>query len=377
MYQLDNLTNPHQNPIILNPEKEEILSSARRINVFWFISLALSLSTVMAGIVCLQWIREYERNANVSHREDVALHYMRYQGLKKWQVLKILSALPLLLIAALVLFFAGFIELLWEADQIAAILVAIVVGLAFLFIILTTIFPALQCLRISRDTETQFTQCPYRSPQAWIVLKCASVVPHFIHRLTEKRSKSATGLLARLSDLFRIESWPDIDSFLRRRRELNSTSVRDDGHSLAWVGVTFAQHQEVVEAVSNCLRDLDPLVSLNSCLARMSLDRAVKVQQLLSSPSLASRRADSNKTTILQDLIIWHVLEHLAEKISQTHMSSKLLRQRLELFLKINKEVGVCQEVIDCPVNRDNVYLIPRGTSCELSSQRLSTEIGS
>ncbi|KXN85242.1 hypothetical protein AN958_11517 [Leucoagaricus sp. SymC.cos] len=44
------MTHPSTTPINLDPAVEPIPSSARRINVFWFLSLALSLSTVVAGI---------------------------------------------------------------------------------------------------------------------------------------------------------------------------------------------------------------------------------------------------------------------------------------------------------------------------------------
>ncbi|KAF9450744.1 hypothetical protein P691DRAFT_638662, partial [Macrolepiota fuliginosa MF-IS2] len=172
VHQLDNLSNPQPNARVdPNPRVPGISGSARRINAFWFLSLALSLSTVMAGILCLQWIREYGRNANVPHREDVALHYMRYEGMKKWHVFKVLSALPVLLITALLLFFAGFIEVLWEVDTVAAILVTIVVGIAFLFILMTTLLPTLQCLWICAFPGTDFSQCPYKSPQSWIFHK--------------------------------------------------------------------------------------------------------------------------------------------------------------------------------------------------------------
>lgn len=325
----------------------------------------------MAGILCLQWIREYGRNANLPHREDVALHYMRYEGMKKWQIPKILRALPLLLIAALLLFFAGFIEVLWEVDKTAAILVAIVVGIAFIFILTTTVLPTLQYLRICASPNSEFTQCPYKSPQAWIFFK---VVAFFAYLFSRKKSESESKTTkskhpSKPSDAFKISSWPDYDHFLRKRRDAgNRHANMDVGRSLAWIGETFVQHQKVVEAVCRCLRDLDWRVALDASLARMDRRRADSVRRRAevaqrrpyaggaSSPEL--RRSG---TALTQDLIVSHTLEHLAKKMEQAHMSPKLLQQRLDLFLKINEGGGADQDV-DCPVNRDNVNHIHRGT---------------
>ncbi|KDR65872.1 hypothetical protein GALMADRAFT_81406, partial [Galerina marginata CBS 339.88] len=38
-----------------------VSSSSIRVNIFWFLSLVLSLTTVLVGIVSLQWIREHQK----------------------------------------------------------------------------------------------------------------------------------------------------------------------------------------------------------------------------------------------------------------------------------------------------------------------------
>src|SRR6266446_7680910 len=87
--------------------------SAVRINIFWFLSLTLSMATVLIGILCMQWLREFKRDAARSHKDAIAIRQMRFEGLLKWKVPMILSLLPLLLQFALVLFFAGVLDLLW------------------------------------------------------------------------------------------------------------------------------------------------------------------------------------------------------------------------------------------------------------------------
>src|SRR6188768_1131429 len=38
-----------------------VTSSNLRVNAFWFVSLILSLTTVLVGTVALQWLREHQR----------------------------------------------------------------------------------------------------------------------------------------------------------------------------------------------------------------------------------------------------------------------------------------------------------------------------
>ena len=104
-----------------------------RINVVWFLSLTISLTIVLVGILCLQWLREFQRDANLPHKDAVALRQMRYDGLKKWHVPGILSTLPLLLQLSLVLFFIGLLDLLWSLNTFVAAYVSAVVGMVMLF----------------------------------------------------------------------------------------------------------------------------------------------------------------------------------------------------------------------------------------------------
>ncbi|KAF9046006.1 hypothetical protein BDZ89DRAFT_890077, partial [Hymenopellis radicata] len=84
-----------------------------RINVFWFLSLSIALVAALVGILCKQWLREFEKDAGLSYRHGLALRQMRYEALKKWKVEDILSMLPLLLQLALLCFFIGLLNLLW------------------------------------------------------------------------------------------------------------------------------------------------------------------------------------------------------------------------------------------------------------------------
>lgn len=147
--------------------------SAVRVNIFWFLSLIFSLSTVLVGIVALQWLREYQAYPGQSAREVLALHHMRSEGMERWQVWNILRALPLLLQTALVLFFVGIIDFLDAlGNKAVAASVTVVVALTLFFLFSTTMLPAAQVfflrllLILPLRLEKPPSQCPYKSPQS-------------------------------------------------------------------------------------------------------------------------------------------------------------------------------------------------------------------
>ncbi|KAJ3555572.1 hypothetical protein NM688_g2502 [Phlebia brevispora] len=78
-----------------------------RINVCWFASLVLSLSTASFGIIVKQWLREYLVIRHTIPQQRVRIRYFRYRGVIKWKLFEIAGALPLILQVALALFFVG------------------------------------------------------------------------------------------------------------------------------------------------------------------------------------------------------------------------------------------------------------------------------
>ncbi|RXW12773.1 hypothetical protein EST38_g13081 [Candolleomyces aberdarensis] len=142
-----------------------------RINTLWFLSLVLSLVTVLIGTVSLQWLREHQRPyADLEPQIAFSLHQMQMESLDKWWVPHIFTMLPLLLQAALILFLIGLNELLFNLNRTVAIWVAIAIGLALFFLGATTVLPTLQNLYLFlpwRMAAEPPSPCPYKSPQAW------------------------------------------------------------------------------------------------------------------------------------------------------------------------------------------------------------------
>ena len=153
--------------------------SSIRISILWFISLVLSISTLIIGIVILQWIREHQRYTdNLPAKEKAAIFHMRAEALKKWYVPQVISGLPLLLLFAIVFFFAGVIVYLFTINLTLAITTTVFIAFTFLFILITTLLPALQCffLTISESSRKMGipSQCPYKSPQSWTIFHSIS-----------------------------------------------------------------------------------------------------------------------------------------------------------------------------------------------------------
>ncbi|KAF5328255.1 hypothetical protein D9619_013374 [Psilocybe cf. subviscida] len=143
-----------------------------RINIFWFISLVLSLAVALIGIITLQWLREHQRyDDSMRVTQRFAIFNARFDSLKRWHVPQIFAGLPLLLQAALVLFFFGLIEFLFTIQIAVAIPVAAAVAIPILFLGVTTALPTLQLYTMQlpyflRVNDCAPAPCPYKSPQA-------------------------------------------------------------------------------------------------------------------------------------------------------------------------------------------------------------------
>ncbi|KAF5325281.1 hypothetical protein D9619_009842 [Psilocybe cf. subviscida] len=149
-------------------------SSDININIFWFVSLILSLTAALIGIITLQWLREHQRYDNtLKAQQRMAIFNARVNSLQQWYVPQIFTGLPLLLQAALVLFFAGVIEFLFALRVEVAVPVTLSICIPLIFLITTTLLPILQLctlpdpFRLSIN-DTVPSPCPYKSPQSLI-----------------------------------------------------------------------------------------------------------------------------------------------------------------------------------------------------------------
>ncbi|KAI3615940.1 hypothetical protein WG66_010343 [Moniliophthora roreri] len=157
-----------------------------RINSLWFLSLILSLTSGLFGLLCKQWLREHRSDPRTrTPGEALALRQLRRDSLDKWGLISFLSTLPILLEAALALFFVGLLDLLWTLHIIPFILSLIAVTLSLGLYLITTILPTLNIPRTPKldmtfqDEVTYQYICPFKSPQSWTVysLSCKLLRP--------------------------------------------------------------------------------------------------------------------------------------------------------------------------------------------------------
>ena len=153
--------------------------SSYRINAVWFASLVLSLTTVLVGIVSLQWIREHQRYSGLSPQEKFSIFCMRKEALEAWYVPQIFAGLPLLLQGALALYLAGLVDHLLGFGHGVAIPGIIFIAMSLLFLIATTALPTLQGLVVLPTyleiTHNLSSPCPYKSPQSQTFRRLATV----------------------------------------------------------------------------------------------------------------------------------------------------------------------------------------------------------
>ncbi|KAF8949895.1 hypothetical protein BDZ97DRAFT_1382539, partial [Flammula alnicola] len=165
---------------------------------------------------------------------------MRYEGLIKWKVLTILSLLPTLLQTALVLFFAGIIELLWMFNRIVAITVAVTIGFAMSFMAVTTIAPAIQYFLDYREesAEPSSSQCPYKSPQSWAFLQiemyCILAFQYMKRGTISWWYGKANGRAAFSKTIISARDWFRYDLTWSRRRRTYKIGRTDVHHDLIW-----------------------------------------------------------------------------------------------------------------------------------------------
>ncbi|KZV89272.1 hypothetical protein EXIGLDRAFT_751246, partial [Exidia glandulosa HHB12029] len=130
-------------------------SPALIINGLWFTSLFLSLAAAFLCILIKQWLDEYTVRTRASSQNPK--HWSRrrafyFRALDDWGVAGIISALPLLLHAALFLFFAGMVVLLWSLSKALAAWLSGMGGLLLL------LYGTSLCLPIWNDA------CPFATP---------------------------------------------------------------------------------------------------------------------------------------------------------------------------------------------------------------------
>ncbi|KAK7062920.1 hypothetical protein VNI00_000418 [Paramarasmius palmivorus] len=257
-----------------------------RVNTFWFLSLILSLASGLFALLGKQWLREHRRDIPTSSPgEALGLRQMRDRSLEIWGVPSFLAALPILLELALLLFFAGVVDLLWSLHRVPFIVVSIAVGVSVGLYSITTMLPVLTVLwgeigdprrRDSYDFDRirapslRFV-CPYKSPQARAAYALTAKlfytlsIPKWLHKYTKHHK------------YVRLPRWQSLDLDIVKRFDRNPAVFLkfEEGTlkvyelaGLSWAYHTFRDNPALISCLETILETVPPSTTMSAVFQR-------------------------------------------------------------------------------------------------------------
>jgi hypothetical protein len=127
---------------------------AIHVNIFWFLSLCLSLACGLGATLVQQWLRRY---IQLTQDTDAPLHRVRmraflFRGIREFHVGSVVENISVMLHTAIFLFFVGLCEFLFAInDEVAEVItVAVCILIAVYFTL--TLLPAI------------YRHCPFQTP---------------------------------------------------------------------------------------------------------------------------------------------------------------------------------------------------------------------
>ena len=153
-----------------------------RINVFWFMALAFSLSAALLAILVQQWVRDYmhvfQRYSDL--QKSARMRQYLYEGSEGWYMPIAAEAVPGLLHVSLFLFFAGLADSTLNINTTIGVSTTVPIGLCGLLYIFTTLAPAIH------------PQSPYQT-------SFSGVIWYAVQKLRGRRFKDRDGKLKSVS----------------------------------------------------------------------------------------------------------------------------------------------------------------------------------
>ncbi|KAH8826522.1 hypothetical protein DL96DRAFT_1608205 [Flagelloscypha sp. PMI_526] len=139
-------------PSLLGPGSITHNSSDIAVNVLFFMSLALSLSTALFSILTKQWLTAYAEKIPGTPKDVALTRNLRFSGFKRWRLHEFIAALPLVLHASLWIFAAGLLLYIWERHLTVFCATASILGATGLVYMISMLIPPF------------FVDCPYHFP---------------------------------------------------------------------------------------------------------------------------------------------------------------------------------------------------------------------
>ncbi|KAF7318284.1 hypothetical protein HMN09_00337100 [Mycena chlorophos] len=178
-------------------------------NLFWFISLGLSLACALIATLLKQWAQDFLHRANMrsSPVARARVYSYLYDGLKRFKMHVIVDLIPALLHGALFFFFAGLIAFLLPVNKLMVAIVAAILGLALGTYMLLTILPLIA------------SNSPYRTPMT-----------NTFWKLYQQVNKTWGSI-----DLHQILVASPVENMLHEAQRATPRREDRDLHALSWV----------------------------------------------------------------------------------------------------------------------------------------------
>ena len=320
-------------------------------NICWFFSLSVSLGTVLLGTVCLQWIREFERDPRLGFKEAFEFRQMRYEGLTGWGIPFIISCLPVLLQVSLLLFFLGLSFFLQSFDPFIAKAISVLMALIIVFLWVTMMLPAMQCIASSSKNHHQRSSlCPFKSPHALLFCLFSAWFSLFLIRIFRFLSSNPRALQQKQNFFEKIlrdgSSWTSVDMAWLETSKKPPDNYSHSPAALAWLAKTYAPSHDALYTFYHCLRDID------------SPEIAIETLRKLSSDT--SRNPDWRiEHWNSKDIQSAFALDNFVKASPQLHNS--LLLHRVELFVRILNQGLISGSLCRCQGRTANVCSLFEG----------------
>ncbi len=349
------LNNPGLQGTILPPQPFVPKHHYVVVNQLWFLSMTLSISAVVIGTLCLQWLAAFRRTdvKHIPHDDALALRQLRFDGVMAWGVPRVPAILLATVQSALILFAIGLLYLLWSINRSVAFPVAIASGVSAFLLIFTTMMPLLQSVIGWMVPSTLIVpQCPYKSPASWAVHRFSVLVILIFSspfcRLLSTTRLSISEWREQQLKLLPEFLWQEYDELWRQRRERRDSQSSKKGHkgysyylvrSLTTIMEALV-FQNFVRIIHKCLQDFHGTEAevktveklFSKCLPQVEKDL---LEDRLFPPTSAddAGASASGNPYLRKDFLDAHALQHFVahnQKLRRT-----LLPHRVELYVRI------------------------------------------
>ncbi|EEB91436.1 hypothetical protein MPER_10201, partial [Moniliophthora perniciosa FA553] len=285
LIQISAQLNASQNISPERPSFEADISSIR-INCFWFLSLIFSLTSALFGLLCKQWLREHQRDTPTrTPAETLALRQLRRESFEKWGVPSFLSALPILLEVALLLFFIGVLDLLWQRHPVPFSICLVAISFSAGLYFLTTLLPTLMvprdqstdiCLADFDQLSYQFIS-PYKSPQAWLVYQLSTALLRPLLKiwiinnfLEQKAQRFWDHITSPKSDWSSFDLWV-VRQFDMEVQSLSFSLKMYELRAFEWAVTMFRDSPSMIPHLQNVLEAIPASMAVSAALGRWDM----------------------------------------------------------------------------------------------------------